>query len=271
MLIGNFKSRGKVGYVAAAVIVALFVVDAALFPAGAAPVGVQTARVPDRTMDPPAVPPPRPSSGALLAKGKFLVASSGIADPFFRETVVLLISYDPTGAAGLVINRPTKIPLADLLPNEPGLKKRSDFIYYGGPVEAQRMFMLIRSDEKLEESDNLFQNVYVSMSRNTLERVIEAHKTQKQFRAYSGYAGWFPGQLNNEVMRGDWYVLDADAEIIFETEESEIWHELILRSSAIEVWKHDSNERPGPSRATKAGYGTDSRPDTEHEGRLLSL
>jgi putative transcriptional regulator len=248
---GNFRSMRKGQFIIAAVIAAVFVADLALLPAGVAPAGVKAGLFPVRTIDVPALTEPRPSDDAILGKGKFLVASSTIADPWFHETVVLLIGYDSTGAAGLIINRPTKVPLAEMLTSVPGLKKRSDVIYYGGPVESQRMFMLIRSDEKLEESDNVFLNVYVSMSRNTLERMIAARKTQKQLRVYSGYAGWLPGQLNREILRGDWYIVDADADTIFEKKESEVWRELILRSTSIEVWKHDNDERSCSSTVTK--------------------
>jgi putative transcriptional regulator len=175
---------------------------------------------------------------ALLEKGKFLVARSTILDPSFRETVVLLVGYDAAGATGLIINRPTKLLLASILPNVPALEKRSDVVYYGGPVEGQRMFMLIRSDQKLEEADRVLSDVYVSASRNTLERMLDENKTQKQLKVYSGYAGWLPGQLSREVLRGDWYIVDADTDTIFEKKESEIWRELTDRSSSIEVWKH---------------------------------
>jgi putative transcriptional regulator len=240
---GNFRSMRKALFIVAAVIATVFVVDLALLPAGLAPSGVHAGLFPVRTIDAPVFSETHPCGDALPAKGKFLVASHTIADPRFQETVVLLIGYDATGATGLIINRPTKVPLAEMLPSVPGLKKRSDFVYYGGPVEGQRMLMLIRSDEKLEESDNVFVNVYVSMSRKTLDRMIGAHKTQKQLRVYSGYAGWSPGQLNREVSRGDWYIVNADADSIFEKKSSGLWRELLRRSSAIEVWKHDKDER----------------------------
>lgn len=233
----------KKPFIVAAVIAAVFVAGLALNPAGLAPAGMHAGLFPIRTRDAPALPKPHPCGNALLAKGKFLVANSTIADPRFQETVVLLIGYDASGATGLIINRPTKVSLAEILQSVQGLKKRSDVIYYGGPVEGQRVLMLIRSDEKLEESDNVFLNVYVSISKNTLERMIGAHKTLKQLRVYSGYAGWLPGQLNREVSRGDWYLVNADADSIFEKKSSEIWHELIRRSSAIEVWKYDKDER----------------------------
>jgi putative transcriptional regulator len=238
----HFRSSRKALFAVAAVIVIAVAIGLVLFPAGLAPAGVHDGLSPVRTLDAPALPYD-PYGDALPAKGKFLVASSAIADPRFQETVVLLIGYDDAGATGLIINRPTKVPLAEMLPSMQGLKKRSDVAYYGGPIEGNRILMLIRSPEKLKEADNVFMNVYFSVSRNTLERMIGAHKTQKQLRVYAGYASWLPGQLNREVSRGDWYIFNADADSIFEKESSEIWRELIRRTSSIEVWKHDNDER----------------------------
>ncbi len=218
-------------FIATAVMAAMLVFVLALLPEGSAPAKGWAGSTMAET-----------DGDSLPGKGKFLVASSTIFDPSFRETVILLVGYDETGATGLIINRPTKIPLAKVLMDVPGLEKRSDVVYYGGPVEGQRMFMLIRSDQKLEGADRVFTNVYVSVSRNTLERMIGANKTQKQLKAYSGYAGWLPGQLSREVLRGDWYVVDADADTIFEKKESEIWRELIDRSTSIQVWKHDKDK-----------------------------
>jgi putative transcriptional regulator len=238
----NFRSMRKSLFTVAAVIITAVAIGLALFPAGLAPAGVHVAFPPAGTRETPALPF-HPYSDALPAKGKFLVASRAIADPRFQESVILLISYDDTGATGLIINRPSKVPLADMLMPVPGLKKRSGVVYYGGPVEGHRIIMLIRSPEKLEGADKVFMNVYASTSRSLLERMLGEHKTQKHFRVYAGYAGWLPGQLDREISRGDWYILNADADSIFEKESSEIWRELILRSAAIEVWKHDNGEQ----------------------------
>ncbi len=225
----------KTPFIVTVVIATAFAVGLPFFSVDLTQARGHTGSSADRKLVTPALAEPHPYNGALLAKGKFLIASRTIVDPRFMEAVVLLISYDATGATGLIINRPTKMPLAKMLPSVQGLKKRSDVVYYGGPVENQQLLMLIRSDEKLEESDNVFANVYVSISAKTLDRMIEAQKTQKQLRVYSGYAGWLPEQLNKEVSHGDWYIINADANSIFEKKSSDIWLELIGRSSAIEV------------------------------------
>lgn len=164
------------------------------------------------------------------AKGKFLVASRDLRDPNFLETVVLLIKYDSSGAIGVVINRPTKVRLSRLLPEIKGLQERTDTVYIGGPVARNQMLLLIRSGSQPEESLHVFEDIYVSSSRAVLQRMIDNGNAGGSFRFYAGYAGWASGQLDREVSRGDWHVLQADAETVFEKATPEIWPELIRRS-----------------------------------------
>jgi putative transcriptional regulator len=177
-------------------------------------------------------------SRVTLASGKFLVADGRIGDPRFSQTVILIVSYSPNGAMGLIINHPTNVELSSVLPDIKGAKGRKDRLYIGGPVGMDEMFLLIRTSGQLEESLHVFGNVYMSMSRNILERMIEKGQRGEDLRIYVGYAGWAPGQLEGEVARGDWHVVDADAGTIFEREPSGIWPELIKRASAqwVRAW-----------------------------------
>ena len=224
-------SIGRVGAASAAIVL---LISAALLHAVHAPAGPHDYQFSIRNPDSQAMP--EPFSNDLPAKGKFLVAGRNLIDPRFEETVVLLIDYSAEGAAGVIINRPTKVPLAEVLPSVPGLKARAGVVYYGGPVEGRRMLMLIRSGERPEESGRVFGNVYVSASMDTLERMIASHKTDRELRMYAGYAGWMPQQLDREVSRGDWLIMSADAGSIFEKKSSGIWRELYQRGSAIQVW-----------------------------------
>jgi len=235
VLFAKSKSLRKTLFIAVGIAAAI-VIFTALFSAGMEPARANTGLSMVNKPHAPTMPEPDPFSEELPARGKFLVASRNLVDPRFRETVVLLIEYSAEGAIGLIINRPTKVPLAEVLPLVPGLKERADVAYYGGPVEGHRMLMLIRSREKPEESDRVFGNVYVSASTGTLERMLGSHKTEKQLRIYAGYAGWMPRQLDWEVSRGDWLIVSADAGSIFEKKSSEIWRELFQRGSAIQVW-----------------------------------
>ncbi len=217
----------------------MFIIAITVFPGGSETAQGYARLTPVLKPKAPAASEQDPFGRELPARGKFLVANRSLSDPRFRETVVLLIDYSSKGATGLIINRPTKVTLAEVLPTMPDLKSRSDVIYYGGPVEGNRILMLIRSGEKPEESGHVFGNVYVSSSRNTLERMIGSHKTEKQLRTYAGYAGWIAGQLDWEVSRGDWLIVRADARSIFDSDASGIWRELFRQGSAIQVWNQD--------------------------------
>ena len=170
-----------------------------------------------------------------LSKGKFLVAGRKLGDPRFQETIVLLISYDRNGAAGLIINRPIKMSLSDAFPDSRIFRKRKETVYFGGPVELNRVLFLIRSPGRPEKSGHVFDGVYVSSSRPVLDRLIGKPKTGERVRVYAGYAGWAAGQLEGEVSRGDWHVVQADAKTIFDKKSEKIWPELIRRGSELQV------------------------------------
>jgi len=194
------------------------------------PSGPRVAFLPLRV--PVALPPPSHfRSEVEIAKGRFLVASRQLKDPNFLETVLFLIDYDRNRAMGLVINRPTTVKLATLLPEIKGLEERADTVYVGGPVARNQMRLLIRSGSQPDESHLVFEDIYVSSSRTLLERMIDHGDRGEGFRAYAGYAGWSPGQLDREVSRGDWHVFRADADTVFSKEPSEIWPEFIRRMS----------------------------------------
>jgi len=167
-----------------------------------------------------------------LSKGKFLVAKQDMTDPRFSETVILLIEYGSHGAMGLMINRPTEVRLSTLLPDIKGLKRRDDTVYLGGPVNENQVFLLIRSRTAPKDSLHIFEDIYANASLSELQQLIEGAKTDEKFHAYAGYAGWAPGQLDMEVSRGDWHVLQADSRSVFEKKPSDIWPELIRKVSA---------------------------------------
>jgi putative transcriptional regulator len=174
--------------------------------------------------------PQRPMSGAALSRGKFLIASRNIKDPRFEETVILIIDHDSNGTTGLIINRPTDIKLSEVLPGMEGLKRRADTLSIGGPVDGRQVFLLLRSARKPDGSLHVFEDVYVTNSRAVLQRMVEKGE---RLRLFAGYAGWASLQLEREVSRGDWHVLQADAATIFEKDPSAIWPDLIRKTTMV--------------------------------------
>ena len=179
-----------------------------------------------------------PSAGRL-AKGRLLIASRRLGDPNFAGTVVLLLSYDEHGAMGIVINRPTEIRLATALPDVTELRERPDRVFLGGPVSVNVMVLLIRSRGQPKSSQRVFADVYASGSRSALRKALGRTEKPARLRAFAGYAGWRPGQLEEELTRGDWYVASADVATVFDTPAQEMWPKLIDRFSG--EWTKQTN------------------------------
>ena len=176
-----------------------------------------------------------------LARGMFVVASRRLADPNFSESVVLLIEYDAKGALGLIVNRPTRVRLPDLLPDIEEFKERADVVYLGGPVSKNQIIVLMRSAQPPREAGRVFADTYVSSSMETLKHAVSMSLEGGSFHTYVGYAGWGPGQLDNEVSRGDWYISPGEEAIVFDRASEEIWPELIELNAG--QWVRDARPR----------------------------
>ena len=179
-----------------------------------------------------------------LGKGVFLVASERLSDPNFSQTVVLLLEYNQTGAVGLIINRPTEVSLASLLPGEEDLKDRQELVFIGGPVGRTQLFLLLRSTSPPRLSERIVDGVYASTSLKTLREILAEQSAVAAFQAYAGYSGWGPGQLDRELMRGDWLITPADSETVFDKATDSIWPELIEKNRGL--WVYQSADDPSP-------------------------
>ena len=189
---------------------------------------------------------PRPEQ-SQLSKGKFLVASRSLKDPRFQEAVILLVAYDQRGAVGLMINRPVKMFLSDIFPDNPTLGQNKSTVCFGGPVGLNGIMLLVQSQNPVEDSDLVFGDIYVSASAKLLDRIVKDPKAGERFRAYVGYAGWGAGQLDMEVGNGDWRVVKPDAGMIFKKEIDKIWLQLVGPEPGFHVWNR--------SHRTSKNYG----------------
>jgi putative transcriptional regulator len=178
-----------------------------------------------------------------LGKGVFLVASRNLKERTFAQTVVLLVHHDEDGAMGVIINRPTTLPLSALLPSIAALAGRDDRVFFGGPVGRQRLLLLVRSATELRQAESVFEDVYVSASEQTLRELLGRADSDDVFYAYVGYAGWAPHQLEQELERGDWYIAAADANLVFSAEPATIWPQLIKQHTGQWVRYSDKQHR----------------------------
>ena len=209
------------------------------------------------------------------AKGKLLIANRQIADPNFSKTVILLVAYeDEGGAMGVIVNRPTPIPLAKILPQFGALGGRGDQVWLGGPVLPTSLLVLQNATKPHADAESVFQDVYVLTSRAAVERLLGSKKQAGRFRAYAGHTGWGPGQLQTEIERGDWLVVPAKPEVVFSERPAEVWEGLMERSEG--EWTRGPGNGPlamtgaalNPRAVDTARSGT--RPAGVRVGRLAA-
>lgn len=165
------------------------------------------------------------------AAGTFLVAKSEIESGPFHQSVVLLMVHNDQGTLGLIVNRASDVPLAEALP-EIG-SDTSHTLYFGGPVALTGLIYLIKSNEPPDNADHVVDDVYYSGDRDLLKELIEAETPSDELHLFLGHAGWAPGQLDAELVRGSWDVVPADGFTIFGKDPATIWHELSKDSRVI--------------------------------------
>jgi putative transcriptional regulator len=197
-----------------------------------------------------------PGAPDAAGKGRLLVASRQLQDPNFMETVILLLESGPSGAIGVVVNRPSELELRTVLPGVKGLSDRSDTVFLGGPVERFQLLLLVRASAPPKDSMRVFQDVFVTASLDALHRAAEETGQSVRFRLFAGYAGWASGQLESEIARGDWLVLPADAERVFASAPERIWSELVERDSGRWVRFDEPGWPDGGESHCSAGGGT---------------
>ncbi len=168
---------------------------------------------------------------ALSANGIFLVASPGLTDPNFRRSVVLVTQMADGGSVGFIVNRPGERSLAQILPDNDLLKRFTEPLYLGGPVEAAGLFAVFHAKQNPPGALRVLGDVSFAMDPAVVERLL--HVPPERVRFFNGYAGWAPGQLALELDRGGWYVLNADADSVFRKDTGTLWEELLLRVRAV--------------------------------------
>ncbi|MDA8160742.1 MAG: YqgE/AlgH family protein [Desulfobacteraceae bacterium] len=171
-----------------------------------------------------------PIGDPLGLKGQFLIATPQMPDPRFKEQLIYLCSHDQGGAMGLVVNRPSAHSLLEIfkgLQVEVG-KGEWPPIYLGGPVETEAAFFLYTDD--YQAGDFLAVGGGIRLSRDPrILHDLAAGQGPRRYIFALGYAGWGPGQLENELTVNGWLTLPAEASIIFDTPDVEKWQQAARR------------------------------------------
>lgn len=177
-----------------------------------------------------------------IEAGNILIATNELMDSNFFRTVVLLFQYDSDGAAGLVLNRPLNLGLAQVWHDVAQKTCPSDQnLYWGGPVEGP--LMVLHSRLMLAEIP-IMAKVFLSTQRDSIDEVLT--EAAPPFRAFSGYAGWGAGQLDQEVALGGWFVMPGDVDFVF-GEPSSQWRRACQRLGEQVMYQYNQTPPIGDS------------------------
>lgn len=156
----------------------------------------------------------------------FLIAMPSLTDPNFFRTVTFVCEHNANGALGIVINRQTDIRLGDLLKHlkigDAPESVAARPVYFGGPVAPQRGFVLHRAEGEWEASLKIGDELALTSSRDILAAIARS-AGPKDYLVVLGYAGWGPGQLEQELAENAWLSGPASSEILFEMPVERRW------------------------------------------------
>lgn len=169
-------------------------------------------------------------------EGQFLIAMPSMADSRFEHSVIYLCSHSDQGAMGLVVNQVARhlsleelLIQLDIVNNDESAIRLPDSVrgmnvHKGGPVEVERGFVLHSDDFMLNQSTLTIDNGICLTATLEILRALAQGDGPEQAILALGYAGWAPGQLENEIQANGWLTAPADPEILFDTDFDAKWH-----------------------------------------------
>ncbi len=150
-------------------------------------------------------------------KNQFLIALSNLEGDYFAQSISLIVDHNEDGAFALMINRPIDTDLAELFPDHRLSMDTQRFpVLEGGPVEQDCGFFIHRGPKTYEGSFEIFSDLYLTTATELLDDLDNANGPD-QVLTFLGYAGWGPGQLEEELAENVWLLAPADPAVLFET------------------------------------------------------
>jgi putative transcriptional regulator len=164
--------------------------------------------------------------GVDSTRGQLLIAGPTLQDPNFWRTVVLIVEHSDDGALGLVLNRPSESTVRDAVPQLGDLINPEDSVLVGGPVQPSSVIVLADFSDPDEAALLAFDQIGVLGSGFEVEELVDGVRVA---RAFAGHAGWGPGQLDDELERGDWILEPATFSDAFTPEPTDLWSDVLAR------------------------------------------
>ncbi len=166
--------------------------------------------------------------------GQILIASPQMTDPRFAHTIILICGHDQNGAMGLVLNRLVEeLTLQDLLEQldvsaSKYISNTPIPIYFGGPIEMGRGFVLHSTDYLHEASVKISDSLALTSTIEVLSLISQGLGPEKRILAL-GYAGWSTGQLEAEIQKNSWLQVEADLDLVFSPYLSDKWQNALAK------------------------------------------
>jgi putative transcriptional regulator len=167
----------------------------------------------------------------VVESGSALIAAPGLRDPNFHRTVVLIIEHQPAGTVGVVLNRPSEVPVRDVLPSWSALATVPRALYVGGPMQQRAALCVaaLPAGVDAEQTEGMIK-VRGSLALVDLDADPELIAPRlRGLRVFAGYAGWSAGQLAAEINRGDWVVVPALPEDVLAPPGTDLWSRMLRR------------------------------------------
>lgn len=159
-------------------------------------------------------------------RGKLVIASPALLDPNFRRTVVLVTEHGDDGAMGVVLNRPSRVAVADAVPELAPVLGKDERVFAGGPVQSGAIVVLAEFSDPAAAAAIVVADVGFVSAGTEVERLGDA---VRRARAYAGYAGWGPGQLEAELEESSWIVEPPLPAELFAAEPEALWRAVLER------------------------------------------
>ena len=165
-------------------------------------------------------------------KGQLILDNGKLRGSFFHRTVILICQHDSEGAFGLVLNRSTKNKVGEaVVANLPDTLKE-ETLFLGGPVQPQALSYL-HNDTFLPDA-NVLTNLSLGHSLDSLVDLGESFSSTVRLKIFAGYAGWSPGQLEDEMKRDTWMTHPASLELVFHPNPEQLWPAILKEKG----WKY---------------------------------
>jgi len=173
------------------------------------------------------------SAPKKFLKGRLLLDSGQLGGSFFQRTVVLICQHNGEGAFGLVLNRSFGKTVGEMIVADLPETLKEAPLYLGGPVQPSALSFL-HTDNFIPNAD-VMPNLALGHSLDDLVEVGESFSPAKKVRLFAGYAGWSPGQLENEMKRKAWLTFPASLELVFDTPPDQLWPKILKSKGG---WKN---------------------------------